>query len=85
MEILTSTTTRYGKQGASGARVVTFSTTQTVIGGDGKEFSQTMSRSMVLLPSGAFLPESFSSEPEADIALDEYEDELKRRRRNQPG
>lgn len=84
MEIETTTATRYGKKGESGAVVMTASTTQTLIGNDGKNFSKTVSFSMVLLPSGSFLPEIFLNEPKAEAALDEHEAQLKRKRHPRP-
>lgn len=84
METWTGTVTKYGKKGASGAMVITVTTIQTLRDSDGKQFSKEVSLSAVLLPSGSFLPKECTTENEATAALDEYEDDLKRRRRHQP-
>jgi hypothetical protein len=84
MEIWTGTATKYGKKGASGATVITVTTTQVLRGSDGKELTNEVSVSAILLPSGSFLPDTFTTEDEATTALDKYEDDLTRKRRHAP-
>lgn len=83
MNYWTGNSFKEGKVGASGARVITVTTTCIFRGADGKEISSESSLSVILLPSGSFLPDSFIAENEAEAALDKYEDSLKRQRRNQ--
>lgn len=73
MNLDVSTSMTLGPISASGARVVVVTTRHVLTHPSGHQASETTICARIVLGSGQFLPNAYTSEADAQVALDQYE------------